>query len=188
MVKLRLMQYLHKLSPTHHKEHSSRRRHESNCFEDQSSDELVDENSNRVTPVHGPEGEGKKRAISSVSQCPPPPGRYVDLCPARGSAPKPGPIAWMRNLNREQAERVLKGRPDGTFLVRPAANGQFALSLVCNGTVVHCMILCDAHGFYGFAEPFIHMDVTLLVHYYMDNTLECHNSYLRTRLLFPAFQ
>jgi phosphoinositide-3-kinase regulatory subunit len=38
---------------------------------------------------------------------------------------------WLlKECTRKDAECLLAGRPDGTFLVRPSRTGQFALSIV----------------------------------------------------------
>lgn len=38
---------------------------------------------------------------------------------------------WLlKNCTRKNAEHLLTGQPDGTFLVRPSRTGQYALSIV----------------------------------------------------------
>ncbi|TGZ49326.1 Phosphatidylinositol 3-kinase regulatory subunit alpha [Temnothorax longispinosus] len=89
--------------------------------------------------------------------------------------------------SRPDADHVLKGRPDGTFLVRRSRTGQYALSIVCNGTVQHCIIYATERGF-GFAEPYnIHESLKHLVLHYAQNSLEEHNECLTTTLAYPAF-
>ena len=40
-----------------------------------------------------------------------------------------------------QANELLRGKPDGTFLIRQSSSGQYALSIVhSSGTVDHCLI------------------------------------------------
>ncbi|XP_024940412.1 phosphatidylinositol 3-kinase regulatory subunit alpha isoform X5 [Cephus cinctus] len=89
--------------------------------------------------------------------------------------------------SRPDADRLLAGRPDGTFLVRRSSSGQYALSIMCNGTVNHCIIYATERG-YGFAEPFnIHETLKHLVLHYAQNSLEEHNESLNTTLAYPAF-
>ncbi|XP_077261791.1 phosphatidylinositol 3-kinase regulatory subunit alpha isoform X1 [Temnothorax americanus] len=89
--------------------------------------------------------------------------------------------------SRPDADHVLKGRPDGTFLVRRSRTGQYALSIVCNGAVQHCIIYATERGF-GFAEPYnIHESLKHLVLHYAQNSLEEHNECLTTTLAYPAF-
>ncbi|KAL0121559.1 hypothetical protein PUN28_006822 [Cardiocondyla obscurior] len=89
--------------------------------------------------------------------------------------------------SRTDADHILKGRPDGTFLVRRSRTGQYALSIVCNGTVQHCIIYATERGF-GFAEPYnIHESLKHLVLHYAQNSLEEHNECLTTTLAYPRF-
>ncbi|XP_011262864.2 uncharacterized protein LOC105255336 isoform X1 [Camponotus floridanus] len=89
--------------------------------------------------------------------------------------------------SRPDADRILKGKPDGTFLVRRSRTGQYALSIVCNGVVQHCIIYGTERG-YGFAEPYnIHQSLKHLVLHYAQNSLEEHNECLTTTLAYPAF-
>lgn len=89
--------------------------------------------------------------------------------------------------SRTDAERLLCGQPDGTFLVRPSRTGQYALSITCNGTTNHCIIYETERG-YGFAEPYnIYESLRVLVLHYAQNSLEEHNDSLNTTLAFPVF-
>ncbi|XP_011707782.1 PREDICTED: uncharacterized protein LOC105462682 [Wasmannia auropunctata] len=89
--------------------------------------------------------------------------------------------------SRTDADHILKGQPDGTFLVRRSRTGQYALSIVCSGTVQHCIIYATERG-YGFAEPYnIHETLKHLVLHYAQNSLEEHNECLTTTLAYPAF-
>ncbi|XP_063219175.1 phosphatidylinositol 3-kinase regulatory subunit gamma-like isoform X3 [Bacillus rossius redtenbacheri] len=96
--------------------------------------------------------------------------------------------SWLlRDCSRDDAERLLAGKPDGTFLVRPSRTGQFALSINCNGTTNHCIIYKTERG-YGFAEPYnIYESLKLLVLHYAQNSLEEHNDSLQTTLAYPVF-
>lgn len=62
-------------------------------------------------------------------------------------------ISWKVNCTREMAEKLLAGKPQGTFLIRPNSTGQLALSICCNNMVYHCIIFKTERG-YGFAEPY----------------------------------
>ncbi|XP_026298377.1 phosphatidylinositol 3-kinase regulatory subunit alpha isoform X2 [Apis mellifera] len=89
--------------------------------------------------------------------------------------------------SRSDADRILADRPDGTFLIRTSRTGQYALSIMCNGTVNHCIIYGTERGF-GFAEPYnIHKSLKHLVLHYAQNSLEEHNESLNTTLAYPAF-
>ncbi|XP_076658734.1 phosphatidylinositol 3-kinase regulatory subunit alpha [Halictus rubicundus] len=95
---------------------------------------------------------------------------------------------WLSlECSRSDADRTLADRPDGTFLVRTSRTGQYALSIMCNGTVNHCIIYGTERGF-GFAEPYnIHKSLKHLVLHYAQNSLEEHNESLTTTLAYPAF-
>ncbi|OXU28354.1 hypothetical protein TSAR_008311 [Trichomalopsis sarcophagae] len=89
--------------------------------------------------------------------------------------------------SRSDADRILKDRPEGTFLVRRSTIGQYALSIMCQGTVNHCIIYATERGF-GFAEPYnIHESLRHLVLHYAQNSLEEHNECLTTTLAYPCF-
>ncbi|XP_043256902.1 phosphatidylinositol 3-kinase regulatory subunit alpha isoform X1 [Colletes gigas] len=89
--------------------------------------------------------------------------------------------------SRSDADHLLVDRPEGTFLVRISRTGQYALSIMCNGTVNHCIIYGTERGF-GFAEPYnIHKSLKHLVLHYAQNSLEEHNESLSTTLAYPVF-
>ena len=51
-----------------------------------------------------------------------------DIDPER--LPHQDEATWfLRDCSREEAERLLAGKPDGTFLVRPSRMGSYALSI-----------------------------------------------------------
>ncbi|KAG8281009.1 Phosphatidylinositol 3-kinase regulatory subunit gamma [Homalodisca vitripennis] len=95
---------------------------------------------------------------------------------------------WMlHNCSRSEAEQLLVGKKDGTFLVRPSRTGQYALSITCNETINHCIIYQTERG-YGFAEPYnIYGSLKSLVLHYAQNSLEEHNDSLTTTLAYPVF-
>lgn len=91
------------------------------------------------------------------------------------------------NCSRVQAEMLLQGKADGTFLVRQSSKaGQYALSIVANGEVGHCIIQQTKRGF-GFAEPFtIYPTLKGLVLHYAQTSLYEHNDSLQTTLAYPV--
>lgn len=95
---------------------------------------------------------------------------------------------WLlKECSRLEAERLLEGQPDGTFLVRPSSTNQFALSVICGGVINHCIIHNTDRG-YGFAEPYnIYNSLKSLVLHYAQNSLEIHNDSLKTTLEYPIF-
>ncbi|KAK9507473.1 hypothetical protein O3M35_007325 [Rhynocoris fuscipes] len=95
---------------------------------------------------------------------------------------------WLlKECSRNKAEGLLAGARDGTFLIRPSRTGQYALSIVCSGTVNHCIIHETERG-YGFAEPYnIYESLKALVLHYQQNSLEEHNDSLTTTLAYPVF-
>ncbi|XP_045495039.1 phosphatidylinositol 3-kinase regulatory subunit gamma [Colias croceus] len=95
-------------------------------------------------------------------------------------------VTWMvDNCTRDMATRLLEGKPQGTFLIRPNSTGQLALSIICNNMVYHCIIFKTERG-YGFAEPYnIYKTLNELVLHYAVNSLEEHNDQLRTALKYP---
>ncbi|CAH0406890.1 unnamed protein product [Chilo suppressalis] len=96
-------------------------------------------------------------------------------------------ISWkVENCDRDMAERLLEGKPQGTFLIRPNSTGQHALSICCNKMVYHCIIFKTERG-YGFAEPYnVYKTLNELVLHYAVNSLEEHNDNLKTTLKYPV--
>lgn len=94
---------------------------------------------------------------------------------------------WLlQSCSRADAERLLNGKRDGTFLIRPSRTGQSALSIVCNGVVNHCIVYRTPKGF-GFAEPYnIYSSLKDLVLHYSQTSLEEHNDSLTTTLAYPV--
>lgn len=91
------------------------------------------------------------------------------------------------NYSRAEAEQLLAGKPEGTFLVRTSSTQQYALSIACNGTTSHCIIYQTRRGL-GFAEPYnIYPSLKELVLHYATNSLEIHNDSLNTTLAYPIF-
>lgn len=92
----------------------------------------------------------------------------------------------MLDCSRNEAERLLDGKPDGTFLIRKSRHAdKYALSVVCNGSINHCIINETAKGL-GFTEPYnIYPTLKDLVLHYATNSLEIHNDLLNTVLAYP---
>ncbi|XP_035230496.1 phosphatidylinositol 3-kinase regulatory subunit alpha-like isoform X2 [Stegodyphus dumicola] len=95
---------------------------------------------------------------------------------------------FIEDLTRNEAMRLLTGKPDGTFLIRNSRTpGQYALSIVADGKVGHCLIYKTERG-YGFAEPYnVHPSLKSLVLHYAQTSLEEHNDTLKTTLAYPVF-
>ncbi|XP_065166487.1 phosphatidylinositol 3-kinase regulatory subunit gamma isoform X3 [Atheta coriaria] len=93
---------------------------------------------------------------------------------------------WQKlNCDRPTAEKLLAGKPGGTFLIRKSSTNQYALSIACNGCVNHCIIYETPRGL-GFAEPYnIYRSLKELVLHYAKNSLEIHNESLNTTLAYP---
>nr|SVE73869.1 EOG090X0F8Y [Daphnia atkinsoni] len=89
---------------------------------------------------------------------------------------------------RPNAESLLAGRADGTFLIRRSAGAPFALSIACRNVekgVGHILIYRSERGF-GFTEPYL-LFPTLndLVVYYAGHSLEELNPKMTTTLAYP---
>ncbi|KAM7018272.1 phosphatidylinositol 3-kinase regulatory subunit alpha-like isoform 1-T1 [Tautogolabrus adspersus] len=91
------------------------------------------------------------------------------------------------NINRNQAESLLRGKRDGTFLVRDSSKpGCYACSVVVEGEVKHCVINKTVTGF-GFAEPYnLYGSLKELVLHYQHTSLVQHNDSLNVTLAFPV--
>ncbi|XP_035224493.1 phosphatidylinositol 3-kinase regulatory subunit alpha-like isoform X2 [Stegodyphus dumicola] len=113
-------------------------------------------------------------------------------CSSRSSSIKDLPhndeCTWLlEECSRNDAEILLAGKPNGTFLVRNSRTGDYALSIKVNGTVGHCLIHKTENGF-GFAEPYdAHPTLKSLVLHYAQTSLEEHNESLKTTLTYPVF-
>ncbi|XP_031694391.1 phosphatidylinositol 3-kinase regulatory subunit alpha-like isoform X1 [Anarrhichthys ocellatus] len=92
------------------------------------------------------------------------------------------------NINRLQAESLLRGKRDGTFLVRDSSKpGCYACSMVVEGEVKHCVINKTITGF-GFAEPYnLYGSLKELVLHYQHTSLVQHNDSLNVTLAFPVY-
>uniref|UniRef100_A0A8D3ECB6 Phosphatidylinositol 3-kinase regulatory subunit alpha n=1 Tax=Scophthalmus maximus TaxID=52904 RepID=A0A8D3ECB6_SCOMX len=92
------------------------------------------------------------------------------------------------NINRLQAESLLRGKRDGSFLVRDSSKpGCYACSVVVDGEVKHCVINKTSTGF-GFAEPYnLYGSLKELVLHYQHTSLVQHNDSLNVTLAFPVY-
>ncbi|XP_049444951.1 phosphatidylinositol 3-kinase regulatory subunit gamma-like [Epinephelus fuscoguttatus] len=91
-------------------------------------------------------------------------------------------------MRRKEAEELLRGRRDGTFLIRDSQTqrGSFACSVVVDGDVKHCVIYRTSTG-YGFAEPYnLYPSLKELVLHYRHTSLIQHNQQLNVTLAWPA--
>lgn len=94
---------------------------------------------------------------------------------------------YIPRASRDDAEQMLLGKADGTFLIRQSRHqGQHALSIILSGKVNHCIIQKTDRG-YGFAEPYnIYPTLKDLVLHYSQTSLYEHNDLLKTTLAFPV--
>ncbi|KAM7409647.1 hypothetical protein PAMA_001236 [Pampus argenteus] len=95
---------------------------------------------------------------------------------------------YVGGMRRKEAEDLLKGRQDGTFLIRDSQSqrGSFACSVVVDGDVKHCVIYRTSTG-YGFAEPYnLYSSLRELVLHYRHTSLIQHNQQLNVTLAWPA--
>ncbi|KAE8632026.1 hypothetical protein XENTR_v10001398 [Xenopus tropicalis] len=94
---------------------------------------------------------------------------------------------YMGKMKREQAEEMLAGKPDGTFLIRVSRQkGCYACSVVVDSDTKHCMIYKAATG-YGFAEPYnLYSSLKELVLHYQHTSLVQHNDALNVTLSYPV--
>ncbi|KAM6986185.1 phosphatidylinositol 3-kinase regulatory subunit alpha isoform 1-T1 [Aplochiton taeniatus] len=97
--------------------------------------------------------------------------------------------AWkLGNINRLQAEALLRGKRDGTFLVRDSSKaGCYACSVVVESEVKHCVIN-KTHSGFGFAEPYnLYSSLKELVLHYQHTSLVQHNDSLNVTLAYPVY-
>ncbi|XP_029431694.1 phosphatidylinositol 3-kinase regulatory subunit alpha isoform X1 [Rhinatrema bivittatum] len=92
------------------------------------------------------------------------------------------------NIKRSPAENLLRGKRDGTFLVRESSKpGCYACSVVVDGEVKHCVINKTPTGF-GFAEPYnLYNTLKELVLHYQHTSLVQHNDSLNVTLAYPVY-
>lgn len=94
---------------------------------------------------------------------------------------------YVGKINRTQAEEMLSGKRDGTFLIRESSQrGCYACSVVVDGDTKHCVIYRTATGF-GFAEPYnLYGSLKELVLHYQHASLVQHNDALTVTLAHPV--
>lgn len=115
---------------------------------------------------------------------------------------------FVPSINREGAHKLLKSCTDGTFLIRPASNGHYALTLVHKSIIYNCRIGRDPSQNYAFrfvasigekngqsstmtnGNSPIYCDRAFfslkeLVEFYMENSLAENNPELNTCLKTP---
>lgn len=94
---------------------------------------------------------------------------------------------YVGKINRVQAEEMLCGKRDGTFLIRESSQkGCYACSVVVDGDTKHCVIYKTVTG-YGFAEPYnLYASLKDLVLHYKHMSLVQHNDSLNVTLAFPV--
>uniref|UniRef100_A0A4W5PH50 Phosphoinositide-3-kinase regulatory subunit 2 n=1 Tax=Hucho hucho TaxID=62062 RepID=A0A4W5PH50_9TELE len=95
---------------------------------------------------------------------------------------------YVGDIKRGQAEELLRGKGDGTFLIRDSQSqkGCYACSVVVDGDVKHCVIFKTSTG-YGFAEPYnLYSSLRELVLHYRHTSLVQHNDSLNVTLACPV--
>ncbi|KAM9791263.1 phosphatidylinositol 3-kinase regulatory subunit beta [Syngnathus typhle] len=95
---------------------------------------------------------------------------------------------YVGDIKRTQAEELLRGKCDGTFLIRESQSqkGSYACSVVVDGDTKHCVINKTATG-YGFAEPYnLYSSLKDLVLHYKNVSLIQHNDQLNVNLAYPV--
>ncbi|XP_077084004.1 phosphatidylinositol 3-kinase regulatory subunit beta [Siphateles boraxobius] len=95
---------------------------------------------------------------------------------------------YVGDIKRTQAEDLLRGKRDGTFLIRESQTqkGSYACSVVVDGEIKHCMVYKTATGF-GFAEPYnLYGSLKDLVLHYKHTSLVQHNDSLNVTLAYPV--
>lgn len=95
---------------------------------------------------------------------------------------------YVGDIKRTHAEDLLRGKRDGTFLIRESQTqkGSFACSVVMDGEVKHCVIYKTVTGF-GFAEPYnLYGSLKDLVLHYKHTSLVQHNDSLNVTLAYPV--
>uniref|UniRef100_A0A3Q2XM58 Phosphoinositide-3-kinase, regulatory subunit 2 (beta) n=1 Tax=Hippocampus comes TaxID=109280 RepID=A0A3Q2XM58_HIPCM len=95
---------------------------------------------------------------------------------------------YVGDIKRTQAEELLRGKCDGTFLIRESQSqkGSYACSVVVDGNTKHCVINKTATG-YGFAEPYnLYSSLKDLVLHYKNVSLIQHNDQLNVNLAYPV--
>uniref|UniRef100_A0A672IKS7 Phosphatidylinositol 3-kinase regulatory subunit gamma-like n=1 Tax=Salarias fasciatus TaxID=181472 RepID=A0A672IKS7_SALFA len=105
------------------------------------------------------------------------------------SSPHHDECTWyVGDIKRTQAEEMLRGKCDGTFLIRESQSqkGSYACSVVVDGDSKHCVIYKTATG-YGFAEPYnLYSSLKDLVLHYKNVSLVQHNDQLNVNLAYPV--
>nr|XP_056723531.1 phosphatidylinositol 3-kinase regulatory subunit beta [Euleptes europaea] len=97
-------------------------------------------------------------------------------------------LTWyVGKINRTQAEEMLVGKRNGTFLIRESSQrGCYACSVVVDGDTKHCVIYKTVTG-YGFAEPYnLYASLKDLVLHYKHTSLVQHNDSLNVTLAHPV--
>lgn len=98
-------------------------------------------------------------------------------------------LNWLLpNCTRNNAERLLMGRNEGTFLIRKSEKfpNQYTLSFICGGAIRHCLILRSVYGF-GLKEPYKYSTLQQFVLHYARHSLSEFNWKLNTTLKYPVF-
>ena len=117
--------------------------------------------------------------MTSKSDCSSP--KYSTVEPCINGAKK-----YLTKLSREEAEKALEGKEDGTFVIRPCSLSpeDYALSFTYRNHVEHVRIL-RVDDKYGLAPPYQFNSLQELVEYYRKKSLSRHNQRLEVTLKTP---
>ena len=95
---------------------------------------------------------------------------------------------FLPNCTRKSAERLLRSKPDGTFLIRKSQKfpGQYTVSFNCGQMARHCLVLRSVYGF-GLMNPYKFNSLQQFVNHYSKVSLAEFNEKLDTKLKYPIF-
>lgn len=97
---------------------------------------------------------------------------------------------FLPHCSRENAERLLKGRKDGTFLVRDSLKleGKYILSIVIGGHIRHCVINKNDEGYSLYGSQRHPTLMSLIMFYAQPFDQQSNSTNSCTNLHFPIFQ
>jgi len=100
------------------------------------------------------------------------------------------PSDWfVHNCTNQEAEYMLRDKPDGTFLVRQSNRyeGQYVLAVSLH-YFVHQLLIHKSDDGFGLMDPGVHPTLSSLVTHYSQVSLKTKNSLLDVKLTNGVFQ